>query len=68
MVNKELFNKVLNKFKLSSKHSYDFLTKAGIKFQTSCFKMCDKMFHTECFPGSLKDTILHMIYKCKGKK
>jgi hypothetical protein len=68
MANKELFEKVLNKFKSSSKHSYDFLTKAGGKFQNSCYKMCDKMFQLECFPGSFKDTILHMIFKGKGKK
>ena len=32
MTNKDLFNKVLNKFKSSSKKSYDYLTKAGSKF------------------------------------
>ena len=47
MANKELFEKVLKKFKSSSKHSYDFLTKAGGKFQNSCYKMCDKMFQLE---------------------
>ena len=68
MADKVLFNKVLNKFKLSSKQSYDFLTKAGSKFQNSCFKMCKKMFQTESFPDSFKDTILHMLYKGKGRK
>ena len=67
MVDKELFNKVLKKFKSSSKHSYDFLTKAGPKFQASCLKLCQRMFETEQFPGSFKDTILHMIYKGKGR-
>ena len=68
MTNKDLFNKVLNKFKSSSKKSYDFLTKAGSKFQNSCFKMCEKMFKTEQFPETFKDTMLHMLYKGKGRK
>ena len=68
MTNKDLFNKVLNKFKSSSKKSYDFLTKAGSKFQNSCFKMCEKMFKTEQFPETFKDAMLHMLYKGKGRK
>ena len=68
MVDKELFQKVIKKFKSSSKHSYDFLTKGGDKFKESCFKMCKKMFQVEQFPEDFKDTVLHMIYKGKGKK
>lgn len=59
MPKKELFEKVLKKFKSSSKHSYDFLIKSGQKFQNSCLKLCQKMFHDEQFPASFKDTMLH---------
>ena len=67
MADKDLFEKVVKKFKSSSKHNYDFLTKAGDKFKDSCFKLCKKMFQSEQFPDSFKDTVLHMIYKGKGK-
>ena len=59
---------MIKKFKSSSKHSYDFITKAGDKFKESCFKLCKKMFQVEQFPEAFKDTVLHMIYKGKGKK
>ena len=65
---KDLFEKVIHKFKSSSKHSYDFLTKAGDKSKESCLKLCKKMFQAKQFPEAFKDTILHMIYKGKGKK
>ena len=68
MASKELFEKVLKKFKSSGKRNYDFLIKAGPKFKDSCLKMCQKMFSNECFPSSFKETTLHMIFKGKGNK
>ena len=36
MAEKDLFNKVLKKFKSTNKKNYDFLVKSGNKFQESC--------------------------------
>ena len=68
MVEKDLFEKVLHKFKLPNKRSYDFLCKSGKKFQDSCFKMCQRMFEEEVFPDTFKDTVPHMIFKGKCRK
>ena len=68
MAEKDLFNKVLKKFKSTNRKNYDFLVKADNKFQDSCLKLCQRMFHDEIFPDSFKDTVLHMVYKCKGRK
>ena len=68
MPGKELFEKVIEKFRLSGKRNYYFLVKAGQKFKDSCLKMCQRMFLEEQFPSSYKLTTLHMIYKGKGGK
>ena len=48
---------------MSRKKNYDFITKAGKKFQTFIFRFCEKMFHDESFPAEFLDTMLHMILK-----
>ena len=68
MGDKDLFAKVINKFKCSNKRCYDFLVKAGPKYKDSCLKMCQRMFSEEVFPDSYKDTIHKMVYKGKGTK
>ena len=62
-VRPETFEKVVKKFKMSNKRSYDFLTKAGQKFQQVCLKFCKIMFCEEVFPSSFRDTVLHMVFK-----
>ena len=42
-VRKETFENKIKCFKLSGKQTYDFLTKAGGKFQSAIFKMFEKM-------------------------
>ena len=64
----ETFKKNIIKFKKAGKRNYDFLTKAGEKFQHSMFKLCKRWFEKEEFPNDLKQTMLHMLYKGKGKR
>ena len=60
---KATFQKMVLKFKQSNKRNYDFLTKAGPKFQEVVFKFCHKMFENEEFPKDFQETTLHMIFK-----
>ena len=62
------FEKLIKKFKKSRKRTYDFLTKADKKIQTSMYKFCSKMFQEEKFPNKFEETVLHMIYKGKGSR
>ena len=62
------FENNMRKFKLSRKRNYDFLTRSGEKFQKIIFKVCLRMFKEENFPLQFKDTVLHMIYKGKGRR
>ena len=64
----ETFFELLKKFKMSGKRSYDFLTKAGKKFQLVIFKFCQNMFSEEKFPKEFQETILNMIFKGGNKR
>ena len=67
--NKEVFDSVIEKFRLSRKKNYDFLVKASKEFQHSLLKMCQAMLEKEQFPSAFKNTTLHMIFKGgKGRK
>ena len=66
-VSKETFDKVILKFKNSNKRNYDFIVKASQEFKNHVFKMCTEMIKQEKFPNNFNETILHMIYKGKGK-
>ena len=50
MVGKEEFYKVISKFKSGNKRNYDYLVKAGKRFQKNSFKFCQKMLKEEKFP------------------
>ena len=52
---KDKDKKVFNKFKTANKKNYDFLVKAGVKFQDLCLTFCQRMFSEETFPDSFKD-------------
>ena len=63
-----VYESLLNKFKISGKKNYDFITKAGKLYQEAVFYLCKRMILEEVFPESFKQTILHMIYKGKGRR
>ena len=65
--NFETFKYNINKFKVKGKKNYNFLTKAGEKFQNIVYKMCRQMFEVEQFPDSFSETTLHMLWKGKGR-
>ena len=68
VANKEIFEKVLSKFKSSRKRNYDFIVKADESFQEKVFQLCQIMMENEKFPAEFRNTTLHMIYKGKGKR
>ena len=65
---KDIFDRVIKKFKKNNKRNYDFLMKTGDKFKEAVFSLCKKMLEDESFPLSFDNTTLHQIYKGKGKK
>jgi hypothetical protein len=67
-VEKDDFDKVVKKFEVKRKHSYDFLVKAGPDFKQAVFKLCQRMIENEEFPISFEKTILQQIYKGKGSR
>ena len=60
---KEIFERLLDKFKRSGKANYHFLTRAGEQFQSCVFRLCQKMIKQEVFPAEFDRTTLHMIFK-----
>ena len=62
---KEVFDKVLDKFKKNNKRSYDFLTKASEEFQNSIFLLCKRIIKEENIPEKFRETTLHQIWKKK---
>jgi hypothetical protein len=69
VIEEETFHIVLAKFQKSGKRNYDFLVKAGKKFQAIVFQFCQEMIQKETFPHSFRDTTLHMIFKGgKGRR
>ena len=67
-VNKELFNKVIERFRRNNKRNYDFLVRTGEKFKEAVFRLTKRMLEEEVFPVSFDLTTLHQIYKGKGRK
>ena len=65
---KDIFDKVLSKFKSSRKRNYDFIVRADESFQERVFQLCKNMIENEKFPAEFRNTTLHMIYKGKGKR
>ena len=68
IVNKDIFDQNIQKFKQSRKKNYNFLTKAGLKFQNVVFLFCLRMLLEEKFPTSFNNTTLHMVYKVKADR
>ena len=66
--NRELFDKVVKKFKRNNKRNYDFLIKTGDGFKEAVYRLSKRMLEEEVFPPSFEDTTLHQIYKGRGKK
>ena len=56
---------IISTFKKAKKKTYDFIVKAGPKFETVVFMFCKSMFEEERFPESLKKK-LRMLMICKG--
>jgi hypothetical protein len=50
------------------KRSYDFLVKASPKFHEAVYHFCQAMVNEEAFPKTFSETILHQIYKGKGRR
>ena len=65
-IDEDDFNNVLAKFKSKTTKTYDFLLKAGTKYQSALFELCKMMIQKEEFPKSFKQTVLYMIWKRKG--
>ena len=60
------FEEVMEKFKKKDTKTYDFLIKAGKKFQFAMYKFCKRIIDTEEIPKSFMRTILYMLWKTKG--
>ena len=56
------------KFKISGKRNYHFLTRAGAKFQKSVYKLCRRMIKEESFPRDFSSTVLFQLWKRKGSR
>ena len=67
-INKEIFEKVLAKFKGSIKRNYDVIVRADKMFQEKVYELCQIMIQKEEIPSEFRKATLHMIYKGKGKR
>ena len=65
-VNKSDFIDVIDKFSKKPTKTYDFLVKAGKKYQNAIFKLCKRIIDHEDVPDSFRQTVLYMIWKRKG--
>ena len=65
MADKEVFEKVLHKFKKNNKRNYDCLLKASEEFKDSVFKLCKRIIEDETVPNKFRNTTLHQIWKKK---
>ena len=65
-VDQEDFKDVLKKFSKKPTKTYDFLLKAGERYQNAIFKLCKRMVHKEEITKSFQKTTLIMIWKMKG--
>ena len=60
------FSKVIEKFGKKDTKTYDFLIKAGKKYQFAMYKLCKRIIDQEEIPSSFRRTILYMIWKTRG--
>ena len=67
-INKEDFDKVVQKFKQKKKPTYQFLTKAGDSYQESIYRLCSRMIRDEDFPKIFSETLLKQLWKRKGRR
>ena len=67
-ITKEVFKKVVDKFKSNNKRIYDFLFKAGSNYQNAIFNLTKRMIKDEEFPESFNETLLQQIWKQKEDK
>ena len=65
-INHDDFIKVIEKFGKKSTKTYDFLIKAGKKYQDALFSLCKRIIDQEDVPDSFRRTTLYMIWKRKG--
>ena len=57
------FFMTLSKFESTNSTSYDFITKAGIKFKLAVFKLCKRLIESEIFPSRFNLTTLVQLHK-----
>jgi len=67
-INKEIFERVLAKFKGSIKRNYDVSVRADKMFQEKVNELCQIMIQKKEIPSEFRKKTLHMIYKGKGKR
>ena len=65
---RETFHYIIKKFRRSGKQNYNFLTRAGLKFQNTVFNLIQRMFAEEIFPTVFQNTTLHMIPKGRTRR
>ena len=65
MTEKDYWQQV-TKFKRKGKRSYDFLVKAGPRFQTAIYKLTDRILSKEEIPDIFNKTLLIQLFKGKG--
>ena len=60
------YEQVLEKFKMKTTKTYDFILKSGDRYKRAIFKICKRIIDKEDIPDSFRTTTLHMIWKRKG--
>ena len=65
IVEKEVFEKVIKKFKSNNKRGYDFLIKASKEYQDGIYSLCKRIIEDEILPCIFRQTTLHQIWKKK---
>ena len=64
-INFDDFKGVIDTFVKKDTKTYDFLIKAGKKYQHSMYKLCKRIIDREEIPSSFRRTILYMLWKMK---
>ena len=54
---------ILKKFETKRSKAYDFITKAGLRFQLAIFKLCKRLISKEVFPSRFDYTTLVQLPK-----
>ena len=62
---KEVFDTVIDKFKMNNKRSYDFIVNSSHEFKDSIYKLCKRIIEDETVPVKFRNTTLHQIWKRK---